>query len=196
MDNINTLIKHLESFGKLSKDDKKLIVNSIHSIDIKKGETFIKTGEIAHKIGFIISGVFRYFFYDMNGNEITSLFLKENQFVTNIVSFNELTPSSGTISSETSCTVVMIDRDSWDILSNKIPNWNIIFSNISNKALLEKTNFQRKIINQNALDSYLYFLETHPSIIQRVPLTHIASFLGVTKFSLSRIRNKIMAEKI
>ncbi len=195
MNNINILIAHLECFGKLSKEDKQLIFNYTYSQNLKKGEIFIKTSEIAHKIGFIISGVFRYFFYDMNGNEITSLFIKENQFVTNITSFNELIPSSGTISSETSSTIVIIDRDSWDFLSEKITNWNTIFSNISNKALLEKVNFQRKIINEDAINSYMHFVETHPTVIQRVPLTHIASFLGITKFSLSRIRNKIMADK-
>lgn len=191
MDTINLLINYLESFEKLSTQDKALISTHANLLDIKSGKTFIEAGETAHKIGFVISGVFRYFFYDKEGNEITSYFIKENTFVTNIVSFNELIPSSGSIVTETPCKILLINRNSWELLAKNIVNWNAIIATISNRTLLDKTSFQRKIINQNAKDSYLHFLETHPSIIQRVPLTHIASFLGITKFSLSRIRNKI-----
>lgn len=195
MTNTHKLITYLETFGELSSQDKKIIIDHTYDKEIKIGETFIETGKIAHKIGFIIEGVFRYFFYDREGNEITSFFMMDNQFVTNIISFNELTPSSGTIIAETTCSVIIIDRNSWELLSDSIPAWNTIISTISSKVLLEKTNFQRQIINQDAKTAYLQFIEKYPTVVQRVPLIHIASFLGITKFSLSRIRKKILAEK-
>ena len=117
--------------------------------------------------------------------------MSENQFVTNITSFNEYTFSSGTIAAETDCLVLIIDRKCWELFAEQIENWNSIISKITSKTLLEKTNFQRQLINQDAKASYLSLLEQNPSIINRVPQTHIASFLGITKFSLSRIRNQI-----
>lgn len=190
----NELIDHLKKFGYLSNIDISLISEHTVVKDFKMGESFVDAGKNVNQVGFILSGVFRYFFYDKEGNEITSLFMLENDFVTNINSFNEYIPSSGTIIAETDCTVIIISRKLWELYSEKIPNWNSIMQAVSNKTLLAKTNFQRKLLSQDAKTSYLDFLEKYPSIIQRVPLIHIASFLGITKFSLSRIRKQITKE--
>ena len=187
----NQLIQYLENFGALTKKDKLCLTENVTIKAYKAGDVFLHTGKIANQVGFIIEGVFRYFFYDGQGNEITSYFMSENQFVTNITSFNEYTFSSGTIAAETDCLVLIIDRKGWELFAEQIENWNSIISKITSKTLLEKTNFQRRLINQDAKASYLSLLEQNPSIINRVPQTHIASFLGITKFSLSRIRNQI-----
>lgn len=191
---INELIKYLETFGTLSKEEKLYLTELIKVKEYKSGEIFLQSGQVAQEIGFIISGIFRYFFYDNKGNEITSYFMSERQFVTNVNSFNEYAFSSGSITAETDCIVLLIDRKSWEAFAEKIKNWNTIIASITHKTLLEKTNFQRKLINQDAKTSYLYFLEQYPTIIQRVPLIHIASFLGITKSSLSRIRKQIIQE--
>lgn len=194
MTNQTNLVHYLKTFGFLTNDDVSLIEK--HSIikDFKMGDIFIDTGKVAHQVGFILSGVFRYFFYDKEGNEITALFIAENQFVTNVNSFNEFIPSSGTIIAETDCSVILLSRETWELFTKKIPNWNSILQVITNKELLAKTNFQRQLISQDAKTSYLNFLEKYPTIVQRVPLIHIASFLGITKFSLSRIRKQITQE--
>ena len=187
----NDLVGYLQIFGDLSNNDISLI--SEHSVfkDFKMGDIFVEAGKNVDKVGFVLSGVFRYFFYDKEGNEITSLFMAENEFVTNINSFNEYIPSSGTIIAETDCTAIIISREIWELYAEKILNWNSIIQAVTNKTLLSKTNFQRKLISQDAKTSYLDFIDKYPTIIQRVPLIHIASFLGITKFSLSRIRKQI-----
>lgn len=190
----NELIDHLKKFGYLSKKDISLISEHTVVKGFKMGESFVDAGKNVNQVGFILSGVFRYFFYDKEGNEITSLFMLENDFVTNISSFNEYIPSSGTIIAETECSVIIISRKLWELYFEKIPNWNSIMQAVTNKTLLAKTNFQRKLLSQDAKTSYLDFLEKYPSIIQRVPLIHVASFLGITKFSLSRIRKQITKE--
>lgn len=190
----NELIDHLKKFGDLSNTDISLIFEHTVVKDFKMGESFVDAGKNVNQVGFILSGVFRYFFYDKEGNEITSLFMLENDFVTNINSFNEYIPSSGTIIAETDCSVIIISRKLWELYSENIPNWNSIMQAVTNKTLLAKTNFQRKLLSQDAKTSYLDFLEKYPTIIQRVPLIHIASFLGITKFSLSRIRKQITKE--
>lgn len=187
----NQLIQYLENFDTLTSADKLCLIDNLQVKTYKTGAVFLPAGKVAHEVGFIIEGVFRYFFYDGQGNEITSYFISENQFVTNITSFNEYTFSAGTIAAETDCLVLMIDRKLWTLFSEQIDNWNSIIAKITSKILLEKTNFQRQLINQDAKASYLSLLAQSPSIVNRVPQTHIASFLGITKFSLSRIRNQI-----
>ncbi|WP_117884829.1 Crp/Fnr family transcriptional regulator [Aureibaculum luteum] len=190
----NQLVNHLSQFGKLSEKDIDLIANNTTLINFKIGDIFVEAGKNVNKVGFVVYGVFRYFFYDKEGNEITSFFMSENDFVTNVNSFYEYTPSSGTIVAETECVVILISRENWELFSKEIPNWNSILQTITNKTLLTKTNFQRKLISQDATTSYLDFLKQYPTIIQRVSLIHVASFLGITKFSLSRIRKQITLE--
>ena len=187
----NKLIQYLETFDTLTSADKQCLTDNLEVKTFKAGEVFLSAGKVAHEVGFIIEGVFRYFFYDGQGNEITSYFISENQFVTNITSFNEYTFSSGTIDAETDCLVLMIDRKLWALFADQIVNWNSIIAKVTSKTLLEKTNFQRQLINQDAKASYLSLLAQNPTIVNRVAQTHIASFLGITKFSLSRIRNQI-----
>ncbi|MCL5129553.1 MULTISPECIES: Crp/Fnr family transcriptional regulator [unclassified Algibacter] len=191
---INQLVKYLENYGTLTSEDKQYLTNLVKIKEYKTGDMFLQSGKIAQEVGFIIEGVFRYFFYDNLGNEITSYFMSENQFVTNVTSFNEYSMSSGCIKAETNCNVLIIDRKSWDLCCKNITNWNSIIATVTSKTLLKKTNFQRQLINQDAKSTYLSFLKTNPSIIARVPQTHIASFLGITKFSLSRIRKQISKE--
>lgn len=190
----NELIEFLSEFGELSTNDISLISENTILKDFKSGDTFVEAGKNVNKVGFILSGVFRYFFYDKEGNEITALFMAENDFVTNVNSFNEYIPSSGTIIAETDCSTIIISREIWELYAEKIPNWKPIMQAITNKALLDKTNFQRKLISQDAKTSYIDFLEKFPTIIQRVSQVHIASFLGITKFSLSRIRKQLSQE--
>lgn len=71
----------------------------------------------------IISGVFRYFFFDIQGNEITAHFMVENEFVGNATIFFEFLPSSGSIQAETDCEIILIERESWDLFSKEIPQW-------------------------------------------------------------------------
>lgn len=185
------LTQQIQEHCFLSEKEIKLIAENTYVKTIPSGDYFLEAGGIANKIGFIISGVFRFFFYDKDGNEITSVFLKENEFVTNLTSFFEYLPCSGSIQAETDCEVILIDRKSWDLFTEEIPNWEKVMKHISDKFLIDKINFQRSLINQDATTAYLNFIQKYSTIIQRVPLGHIASFLGITQFSLSRIRKKV-----
>lgn len=182
------LLQELEKHIKFNAEQTELIVNNVVVKEYAPSSFFIESGEKSNKIGFVISGVFRYYFIDNKGNEISSYFMKENDFVCNLTSFFEFSLSSGSIQAETNCTVVEFSRSSWDLFCNSIPNWESSFQKIINETLIAKTNFQRSLINQDAKSSYQKFLSYYPTISQRVPLNHIASFLGITPFSLSRIR--------
>lgn len=188
---MNELIQQLQEQYSFSEEDIALIGENTYAKTFQAGDYFLEAGAIAHQIGFVVSGVFRFFFYDKNANEITSVFLKENEFVTNLTSFFEYLPCSGSIQAETDAEVILIDRKAWDLFCQKIPNWEKALRQISDKFLIDKINFQRSLINQDATTTYLNFVAKYPTVIQRVPLGHIASFLGITQSSLSRIRKQL-----
>ncbi len=185
------LIKHLQHYVKLSDENVDLIIANTEEKCYRATDFFISSGERCSKMAFLIEGVFRFWFFDTNGNELTSHFMKEQDFVTNIASFFEYSVSSGSIQAETDCSVVELSRASWDMFCKRIPDWESSFQKIANETLIAKVSFQRGLINLDAKAAYLEFLKTYPTILQRVPLNHIASFLGITPFSLSRIRKSI-----
>jgi CRP-like cAMP-binding protein len=188
---MNALIRQLQEQYSFSEEDIMLIEENTYTKNFHANEYFLEAGTIAHQIGFVVSGVFRFFFYDKNANEITSVFLKEKEFVTNLTSFFEYLPCSGSIQAETEVEAIIIDRKAWELFCQKIPNWEKALRQISDKFLMDKINFQRSLINQDAATAYLNFVAKYPTIIQRVPLGHIATFLGITQSSLSRIRKQL-----
>ncbi|WP_109830155.1 Crp/Fnr family transcriptional regulator [Reichenbachiella versicolor] len=179
------------SYHKLSKNDIELITQNTSLRKYKPSEMFLKTGIRSNEIGFVTSGIFRYYFYDNEANEITSFFMAENEFVGNVSSFFEHIPSSGTIEAITECEIIVVPRKSWELFCVEIPHWENTFQKIINEVLIKKTNFQRSLINSDTKASYLKFLNTYPNISKRTPLIYIASFLGITPFSLSRVRKAI-----
>lgn len=186
-----TLTDFINQYHLLSKEEAELINKNVVVKTFKTKDFFLKSGERSNEVGFIISGVIRYFFYDHQGNEVTSFFMCENEFTGSISSFFEYTPSSGSLQAECDCEMIIISRTSWELFSNEILHWETTFQKIINEVLIRKTSFQRSLINSDAKSIYLKFLNSYPTIAQRVPLNHIASFLGITKSSLSRIRRAI-----
>lgn len=185
------LIDFINTNNQLSDTEKELIVNNVETRTMANKEYFVKSGTRSSEIGFITSGIFRYFFYDGDGNEVTSHFMAEDELVGSITSFFEFTPSAGSIQAVTDCELIIINRNIWDLFCREIPQWETTIQKKINEVILRKANFQRSLINSDAKNAYLNFMHTFPSLAQRVPLNHIASYLGITPFSLSRIRKAI-----
>lgn len=186
-----TLTEFLASYHPFTEAEKVLINENTSHKSVANKAFFVESGHRSNEVGFIETGVFRYFFYDAEGREITSHFMADNEMVGNVQSFFEYAPSSGSIQALTDCCVTVIGRDAWELFSKEIPHWDSTIQKIIHEVLVHKTRFQRSLINADAQSAYLKFLEAFPRVAQRAPLNHIASYLGITPFSLSRIRKAI-----
>jgi CRP-like cAMP-binding protein len=184
---IDFLRIHIE----LSDEHSALILSYLSVQKYSPLEFFIENGQKSDRMAFVISGVFRFYSIDDEGSEVTSSFMKENHLVSDRISFFDGSTGSGTIQAETDCEVVSFSKKSWDLFCNSIPSWEIGFQKIISEALRIHTDFQRSIINLDAKDSYLLFMKSKPTILQRVPLSHVATYIGITPSSLSRIRKSL-----
>lgn len=187
-------IEYINQFEKIDNGNIGLLTDLLKKENFKKDEYFLEAGRYCNKIGFVINGVFRIFFYDKEGNEITRYFLAENHFLIDLNAFNHKTISSDYIQSLTDSDVIIIDRPAFVQLQNSIKNWDRIVQRITESALLEKVFNRSELLNQDATTRYLQFLEKYPSIINRIPLGHLASYLGIKQQSLSRIRKEISSQ--
>lgn len=186
------LIKFIENYHPLNEQAKKALLINCKEQILRRGEHFLKAGERCRAIGFVTKGILRNYFYDQEGNEYTKYFIKKGQLATNLKSFNEEVLSAEFLIAETETTLVTITKPGMAILSEKIQGWDLAVKKIIETKLLEKLTTKTNMLNQDATVRYLTFMETNPEIVNNVALGHVASYLGITQSTLSRIRKKII----
>lgn len=188
------LINYLLQFDTLNQQQIELIKSLLVIKQYKEGDYFLEAGKVSKEIGFIAEGVFRVCYYNNSGDEVTRYFLNEGNFMVDLNSYNSGISSTEYVQSVTNSTILILDKKAMDNLSKTIVVWDKIISKITVKALSEKVTRVSLMMPQDASERYEFFLDNFPNIANRVPLQYIASYIGVTKSSLSRLR-RIAAEK-
>ncbi|WPR77215.1 Crp/Fnr family transcriptional regulator [Algoriphagus sp. NG3] len=188
---MDKLMEYLLHFGNLNPKQIGFISQKAKESDLQKGEFFSEAGKIARQVGFIIDGVIRFCHYTDTGEEITTYFMDENNFFVDLNSFDNRIPSTGYIQAVTDCKLIVFMQQDWQELSNSIVGWDKIVQKILSKSMLEKLDKINPLISEDATTRYLKFLEKYPKLINRIPLSYLASYLGITQSSLSRIRKSI-----
>ena len=163
------------------------ILSAFKPLKISKGEFFLKPGKICHQMAFIESGFLR--MYDIvDGKEITLWIGSQGKFITSLSSFIFETTNNWNIQAITDCKVYTINRTEHFKLNRTEPKWlefdNIILAN--SYTLLEKSMFSQ--LHTTAKERYDKLLQEEPELFQHIPLRYIASMLGITPESLSRLR--------
>jgi CRP-like cAMP-binding protein len=149
----------------------------------------LREGEVSKKAYFIEKGCIRLWFNN-NGKEITFQFFFEGEGVSSIESFNADLPSLFTIETLEPCIIHAIKKKDFTTVVSASPE----ISKDIQKHILERLIFYQKLflsrIKDNPQKRYEELVDNYPKILQRVPQHYIASYLGITPVSLSRIRNR------
>ncbi|MFC3197830.1 Crp/Fnr family transcriptional regulator [Parapedobacter deserti] len=174
--------------GTLNQEEVITVCAAFKEYRFKPGEQFLSIGTISRKIGFLDSGILRAYIVDTKLNEVTTYFIRENQFAVEIKSFYDNEPSHLAFEAVTDCCVFAIDRMEWVRLSERVPKLYILTKSLTEAALLNKIKDNEFLHFGAAKDKYLFFLENYPELALRVPMQYIASYLKITPQSLSRIR--------
>lgn len=185
------LITYLLQFGDLDTVQRALIQEKARWKTVGKGAYFAEAGKVSTQIGYVTEGVFRVCYYDKTGDSFTRYFVYENRFVVDMNSFRDETPSAEYIEAITDCRVLVFSKADFMQLSAQIPGWDDIFVKITSYVLENKLKFTGNMLVQDAQQRYLNFLAHYPGLANRVPLNMLASYLGITPSSLSRIRKNI-----
>ncbi|HEY0297718.1 MAG TPA: Crp/Fnr family transcriptional regulator [Arachidicoccus sp.] len=183
------LINYLLGFGNLNQPQIDLIASKATETAFPKDEYFVEAGKRFDRTAFILEGVLRICYYNNKGEEITKYFVDENRLLANPYNYHEPMPEY--IQAITDCRLLVFSRQDWEELSNTIIGWDGIVNKIFRKALIEKTDRRSALVTEDATTRYKMFLEKFPTLANRVPLSYIASYLGITQSSLSRIRKNV-----
>ncbi|KEO72674.1 Crp/Fnr family transcriptional regulator [Anditalea andensis] len=185
------LIQYILQFGNLNEQQIALIEQKVSEIYLPKGQYFSEAGKIPRQVGFVLEGVFRFCYYNNKGEEITDYFIDENHFVTDYLNFDANMAASEYVQAVTDCRLLVFTKQDWDDINNTIIDWDKIVTKIVQKCLTLKIESRSPLVSEDATTRYLSFIEKFPALVNRVPLSYIASYLGITQQSLSRIRKNI-----
>jgi CRP-like cAMP-binding protein len=188
---MDAVINYLLLFGNLNEQQIELILSKCVQHELKKDQFYQEAGRTPKEFAFLVHGVLRVSYYNNKGDDITKYFLDENHFVVDLDSYNQKKPSPEYIQAITDCTYLTISRSAMEDLSITITAWDEIMSKIISKALIEKVSKISMMMAEDATERYLNFFNRFPKLANRIPLAHMASYLGITQSSLSRIRRSI-----
>jgi CRP-like cAMP-binding protein len=181
--------KHLDTIVPLNIDEWKLAKDLFKEEKISKGEYFVQLDEVCTKIAFISKGLFR-MFYNVNGEENTTLFFSENQFVTDYFSFLTQTPSIGPIQAIEDSIVYSVSYKDLQRLY-EFKNWERIGRIMSERAFSFSVMEANRFLHDDFDTRYVTFIKENPDYIQRIPQYMIASYLKMTPETLSRVKKRI-----
>ena len=188
------LLKHLQVAVFFSNDDMSKLIPFIEPRPVKKKEYLFTRGEICRHVGFINKGCMRYFFIDEKASEHILYFAFEEWWVGDLNSFYMNEPSPNCLQALEESELFLFSLTSFEGARKSIPAFDEFITIKHRKAY---TTAQQKSFEERAVtaeEKYIKLLNTSPDIFQRVPQHYIASYLGITPESLSRIRKKIASQ--
>jgi CRP-like cAMP-binding protein len=185
------MINYMLQFGHLNHQQIELIKSKLSEKTIKRDQYYHEAGRIPREVIFITEGIMRICYYNNSGAEVTKYFMDEDHFIADIPSFYAGVPSSEYVQAVTDCIYVAISKQALEELSATIIGWDAIIAKVTAKGFADKVNRISTMMSQDATARYLKFLNDFPSMANRIPLSYLASYLGITQSSLSRIRKNI-----
>lgn len=160
-------------------------------LSLKKKEFFLQSGQIQQHIGFITKGLVRSFYIDSQGNDITVRFYSEQDYATHYTAFITREPSKYTFQCLEDTTLVLLSYGQMQRMYVDFPNFERYGRLIAEEILKMQQARIESFIFQTAEERYVAFTKRHPELFNRVSLTHLCSYLGIERQTLTRIRQKI-----
>lgn len=194
----NAIQLYLNSYKKinpkLTDEELDFVKSNISILKLKKKQILIRENEIQYSIAFIYSGLVRSYFINENGKEINNSFFSENEFVTDYLSFIKQQKTKYTFECLEDCTLISIPFETVETAYDKYKNFANFGRKIAEWALENRTKKYESFLYETAEERYLRFIDENKSILNRISLSHLASYLGIERQSLSRIRSRILSQ--
>jgi len=181
------VLAYLNSIYPISEQAINYIMENLKEIEIPKKEFILKEGRICYNIYFVKKGLLRCY-YIKDDKEISAWFMKETDIIFSVESFLNQVPSRENIQAIEDCTLYFIEYAELQYLYHQCAEFNFVGRVLTEKyyQLSEERLYSLRM--QKAAERYNFIMNHFPQIILRVPSKYIASYLGITEETLSRIR--------
>lgn len=183
---------YLQAKGGYTADELETVAAAAVIKKVRKRQYLAQEGDIAKNHIFVTKGCLRTYTVDEKGTEHILNFAIENWWIGDRESIQTGQPSIYNIDAIEDSEVALISKEKFDRLCAEVPAFNNMINVILQKSFLVAQNRIHTIITQTAEEKYINFLEKFPHLNKRVPQTMIASYLGITAETLSRVRKQIV----
>lgn len=184
---MDALFQYFKKFKSLSKEAEQAISEISSLVTIKKNTDLQPIGHTCKTIYFIKKGVARIYYYT-DGIDITEGFFFENSIIARVESLFTGKPSRKAIQILEDAEIIAINANALFKLYDRFPEIERLFRKIFEAAYVDTVNRIEGIQFHTAEERYKALLSESPNVLQRIPLKYVASYLGITQVSLSRIR--------
>ena len=189
------LLNYIKRYISLTAEEEGLLLSKVRFRKYLKGQFVVQQGDVCTYENYVISGCLKSFHIDPNGQEHIVMFAIEDWWTGDLGSFITQSASSFNIQCLEPCELAQFAYPELEELYQQIPKLERFFRIIIQKAYVAS---QQRVVNNLSLpakERYLQFLKQYPKIDQRVPQYMIASYLGITKEFLSKVRSQLIHEQ-
>lgn len=172
-----------------SAEEKAALEKVLHTRSLKKNEHFLKAGAICDRIAFIEKGSARYY-YQLEDREVCKDFIFENGLLGSFASFFSQQPSTLNIEALEETQVIELFYEDVLNLYDHFPAWQKLGRIIAQDQFVRAEKREAAFLKDHPEVRFRSLVDEHPKIFKRVPLQYIASYLGITRETLSRYRSK------
>ncbi|MDI1321131.1 MAG: Crp/Fnr family transcriptional regulator [Algoriphagus sp.] len=185
------LFRYVNSKAPITEQEFSRFKDLFHYQKVKTNEFILREGEVCIFNHFVLKGSFRFFHVNPEGQELTRYFAFENKFGTNLTSLIEGTPSHEYIQAVEPSEVLKIRSSDFFRLVETVPQINLVYRNILQNAYITSQKRIYDLQGMSALDRLKWLLNHQPGILSRIPSRMVASYLGITPYTLSRLKSEL-----
>lgn len=160
-------------------------------LKVKRNEFLLRDGEVCHFNLFVCKGILRMYHLGIEGQEFTRYFAFENKFGTSLTSLIEGKPAMENIQAVEKSIVLKISKTDFLNLVETVPQINLIYRNMLEQAYITSQKRIYDLQGKSALERLKWLMGHQPGILSRIPSRLVASYLGITAFTLSRLKAEL-----
>ena len=190
--------RYFQHFNKrvpLTEEERELIENYLSLKKLRKRQYLLQEGDVCKSIAFVENGAMRLYNVKENGTEHIVHFALEGQFLADLYSFFVNEPSVYNIDAIEDSELVLITRTASDELRKLSPKYQEFIFQETSEAYIQLERRMTSVISLSLDERYQELITRYANIIQRVPQHMIASYMGLTPETLSRVRKRISINK-
>lgn len=184
------LFAHIEQKVRLTPTEKEQISSFFRVKKLRKRQFLLQEEDVCKDFAFVSQGLLKSYVLDEKGNENINLFGWEGWWIADFQSFLFQSPATLAIEAIEDCELLLLSRENYDQMLEEVPAMERYFRLVYERSLATKD--QRLVTAQtySAEEKYIHLIQTYPELMQRIPQSLLASFLGLTPETFSRIKHK------
>ncbi|AYQ30715.1 Crp/Fnr family transcriptional regulator [Runella sp. SP2] len=184
----------IAQFVTFTDREKAILENAFVFKQVPRKFALVRQGQVANELYFINKGMLR-LFYENEGDEITAFIFRENLFASSYDSFLRQTPSIQSLEALEEADLLVITQSKMNELYEELPKFNILTRKIAEQRFINAQQILSSFLLDSPEERYAKFVEQNGDLLLRVTHHIIASYLGMTPVSMSRIRNRLAQQK-